>query len=57
MRWEGQVGRAGESSSAYRVQAEKPERKGPLGMLRRRWEDNIKMDLPEIERVTLTGLI
>jgi len=26
----------------------KPEGKGPLGRLRRRWEDNIKMDLQEV---------
>jgi hypothetical protein len=31
----------------YRVLVEKPEGKRPLGRLRRRWEDNIKMDLQE----------
>jgi hypothetical protein len=30
---------------AYRVLVEKPERKRPLGRNRRRWEDNIKMNL------------
>jgi hypothetical protein len=33
----------------------KPEGKRPLGRLRRRWEDNIKRDLREIEWVIWTG--
>jgi hypothetical protein len=32
----------------YRVLVEKPERKGTLRRSRRRWEDNIKMDLQEV---------
>jgi hypothetical protein len=32
----------------YRVLVGKPEGKGPLGRPRRRWEDNIKMDLQEV---------
>jgi hypothetical protein len=32
----------------YRLLVGKPERKRPLGRLRRRWMDNIKMDLLEI---------
>jgi hypothetical protein len=32
----------------YRVLMRKPERKMPLGRLRRRWEDGIRMDLGEI---------
>jgi hypothetical protein len=35
--------------NAYRILARKPERKRPLGRPRRRWVDNIKMDLREIE--------
>jgi hypothetical protein len=35
----------------YRVLAGKPEEKRPLGRPRRRWEDNIKMDLQEVGRV------
>jgi hypothetical protein len=35
----------------------KPEGKGILGRSRRRWEDNIKMDLQEIELKAWTGLI
>jgi hypothetical protein len=33
------------------VVVEKPEEKGPLVRPRRRWEDNIKMDLQEVEGV------
>jgi hypothetical protein len=33
----------------YRVLVEKPERKRPLGGTRRRWDDNIKMGLQEVE--------
>jgi hypothetical protein len=39
----------GENRNAYSILAGKPERKGPLGRLRRRRMDNIKMDLREIE--------
>ena len=39
----------GESTGVYRVLVGKPERKRPLGKTRRRWEDNIKMDLQEME--------
>jgi hypothetical protein len=45
MRWAGHVARMGEGRNVYRVLVGKSERKGPLGRLRRRWEDNIKMDL------------
>jgi hypothetical protein len=38
----------GEKRSAYRVLVGKPEGKRPLGRPRRRWEDNIKMDLRNI---------
>jgi hypothetical protein len=38
----------GESTSVYRVLMGKPEGKRPLGRSRRRWEDNIKMDLQEV---------
>jgi hypothetical protein len=37
-----------EGRGAYRVLVGKPEGKRPLGRPRRRWEDNIKMDLGEI---------
>jgi len=38
----------GEIRGAYRVLVRKPERKRPLGRPRRRWEDNVKMDLQEL---------
>jgi hypothetical protein len=37
-----------EGIGVYRVLVRKPERKRPLGRPRRRWEDNIKMDLQEV---------
>ncbi|KAJ4445793.1 hypothetical protein ANN_12478 [Periplaneta americana] len=48
LRWAGHVARMGESRNAYRVLVGRLERKGPLGRPRRRWEDNIKMDLREL---------
>jgi hypothetical protein len=38
----------GEGRGAYRVLVGRPEGKRPLGRPRRRWEDNMKMDLREI---------
>jgi hypothetical protein len=38
----------GEDRVVYRVLVGKPEGKRPLGRPRRRWEDNIKMDLQEV---------
>ena len=45
MRWTGHVARKGQGRGVYRVLVGKPEGKRPLGRPRRRWEDNIKMDL------------
>ena len=45
MRWAGHVARMGEGGEVHRVLVGKPEGKRPLGRPRRRWEDNIKMDL------------
>jgi hypothetical protein len=42
------VARTGEGRGVYRVLVRMPEGKTPLGRPRRRWEDNIKMDLREI---------
>jgi hypothetical protein len=47
LRWTGHVGGAGMRRGAYRVFVRKRERKRPLGIPRRRWEDNIKMDIEE----------
>jgi len=38
----------GEGRGVHRVLVGKPEGKSPLGRPRRRWEDNIKMDLREV---------
>ena len=38
----------GEGRSVHRVLVVKPEGKRPLGRPRRRWEDNIEMDLQEV---------
>ncbi|KAJ4431175.1 hypothetical protein ANN_19772 [Periplaneta americana] len=51
LRWAGHVARMGESRNAYRVLVERPEGKRSLGRPRRRWEDNIKMDLREVRYV------
>ena len=48
MRWAGHVARMGEDRGVHRVLVGKPEGKRPLGRPRRRWEDNIKMDLQEV---------
>ena len=47
MRWAGHVARMGEERGVHRVLVRKPEEKRPLERPRRRWEDNIKMDLQE----------
>jgi hypothetical protein len=41
----GHVARIGAMRNVYKVLVRKPEGNIPLGRLRRRWEDNIKMDL------------
>jgi hypothetical protein len=48
LRGEGHVARMEEGRVVYRVLVGRPEGKRPLGRPRRRWEDNIKMDLREI---------
>ncbi|KAJ4446159.1 hypothetical protein ANN_12852 [Periplaneta americana] len=48
LRWAGHVAHMGESRNAYRVLVGRPEGRRPLGRPRRRWEDNIKMDLREV---------
>jgi len=48
MRWAGHVARMGEGRGVHRVLMGKPEGMRPLGRPRRRWEDNIKMDLREV---------
>jgi hypothetical protein len=48
MRWAGHVARIGEERGMYRVWVGKPEGKRTLGRPRRRWEDNIRVDLQEV---------
>ena len=48
LRWTGHVACIEQFRNAYRVLVGKPESKRPLGRPRRRWEDNIKMDLREV---------
>jgi hypothetical protein len=45
MRWAGHVAQMGEKRNTYRILVVNPEEKRPLGRPRRRWVDNIKMDL------------
>ena len=49
MRWAGHVARMGEERGVYRVLLGKPEGRRSLGRPRRRWVDNIRMDLQEVE--------
>jgi len=48
MRWIGHVARMGEERGVYRVLVGKLEGRRPLGRPRRRWVDNIRMDLQEV---------
>jgi hypothetical protein len=48
MRWAGYVVRMGDGRGVHRVLVGKSEGKRPLGRPRRRWEDNIKMDLQDV---------
>ena len=49
MRWAGHVARMVKGRGVHRVLVGKPEGKRPLGRPRRRWEDNFKLDLQEVE--------
>ena len=48
LRWAGNVARMEVGRSAFKILIGKPSGKRPLGRPRRRWEDNIRMDLEEI---------
>ena len=48
LRWVGHVDRMEEGRSAFKILTGKPTGKRPQGRPRRRWEDNIRMDLEEI---------
>jgi hypothetical protein len=49
VRWTGHVARMGEKRNAYKLLVGKPEGRKPLGRPRRRWADNIRKDLVEVE--------
>jgi len=51
MRWACHVARMGEERGVYRVLVGKPEGKRPLGRTRRRWVDNIRLDLQERDKL------
>ena len=48
LKWAGLVVRMEDGRSAFKILTGKPTGKRPLGRPRRRWEDNIRMDLEEI---------
>jgi hypothetical protein len=48
MKWAGNVAWMGEERDVCRVLVGKSEGKKPLGRHRRRWEDNIRMNLQEV---------
>jgi hypothetical protein len=48
MRWAEHIAGIGETRNAYRILVRKPEGKRPLRRPRRRWVNNIKIDLREI---------
>ena len=55
-RWTGHVARMGRSTTAYRVLVGMPDEKRPLGIAGLRWENNIKIYLPEVEWTALIWL-
>jgi hypothetical protein len=57
LRWAGHVARKGERRGAYRPLVGKPEGRREIGKPRRKWEDNIKMDLREVRWGAWTGSI
>jgi hypothetical protein len=52
----GNVARMGQGRGVYRVWVGKPEGKRPLGRPRRKWDDNIKMELQEVGCRGLDGI-
>jgi len=56
MRWEGHVAHMGKRRGAYRILVGRTEGRRPLGIPRRTWWDDIKMDLQEVRCGALTKL-
>ena len=48
LRWAGYVSHMGAGRGVHRVLVGKPKGKKPMGRPKRRWEDNIKMDIQEV---------
>jgi hypothetical protein len=57
IRWAGQVARMGQGRGAYSILVGRPQGRRSLETSRRRWEDNIKINLQEVEWGAWTGLI
>jgi hypothetical protein len=49
MRWVGHVVRMGDETGVYRILVGRPQKERPFGRPRRRWENNIKLDLQAVE--------
>jgi hypothetical protein len=49
MRWVGHLAHMGEKRDAYRILVGIPKGRRPFGRPRRKWDDNIKMDIQEVE--------
>jgi hypothetical protein len=56
MRWAWHVAHMGEERVVHRMLVGKPEGKRSLGRPRRRWEDNIKMDVQEVGASCTMGI-
>ena len=57
LRCAGHVSRMEEGSSAFKILTGKPTEKRPLGRSRRRWEDNIRMNIEEIVGINARNLV
>jgi hypothetical protein len=57
MVWAGHVACMGDKRGAYRVLVGRHQAKRPLGSHRRRWDNNVEMDLQEVGWGAWTGLI
>ena len=55
LRWAGHVTRVEEGRSAFKILTGKPTGNRPLGRPRRRWEDNIRMDVEDRYECGLLG--
>ena len=53
MRWAGDLARMEEGRNAFKILMGSPTGKIPIGRPRRRWKDNIRMDLEDIFRINL----